>query len=657
MSTPEDMYKIIKLHYSRGGTPEIGVDDLVKFAKSYAVKNSEEDTNLEDLEMRTKDTVLSHLIQLENRGSCVLEYSGGIPEKVFVTEVYLNLLKKEYEKQNQQPERPFPQPDSLRFPIPHKLANRVNIKSDFVQWIERGKEDDTSLVIIQFPEGINSMIVTSGMIPTSLLDLSVQKIKQYMRQGRNGSYMQQKLVSIFRSKSVATKNLIKSISTTSREVVHTITEPTDFTFHFWTQLSSLVIKDYAKKRDKLAEEHSFIQAAYFIGFYTVHFRAMVQREKDVQTSLKNLEQNLRKKPYAYTITDIYNFKDERGNLLTKKYTRNHLHAFLEENTKGSGRELPDIIRLKAPNNTEYFIYKDLYIELLLEKIDRASLYYQRDILNRWIDHLKQEKRLPEMKDDQLFKMSVETMTTEEDPLLMGLLNYNILFLLGKEVRLHGAVRDDYASLFEKDKKNLKPVHTILGLDRQKLLSEAKLHLPFWQTVPVLHQVVLFFKALFSPPKKDRKRTKKKRGKPEKEKGAKYYGGAPLDTYPQAAAGHDRSGMPRQEGVTYNEALKELKEEFLDEETDLNTALKKLAEEWNPLLDPVAKQNLVEDVNSLIRDFMRKVRSGFRFNLPRSQRIHEMADRLAMNEAFSEIRRKDRLKRYIELYILKLLEKR
>ncbi|MFP4444329.1 MAG: hypothetical protein ACLFST_14505, partial [Spirochaetia bacterium] len=130
-----------------------------------------------------------------------------------------------------------------------------------------------------------------------------------------------------------------------------------------------------------------------------------------------------------------------------------------------------------------------------------------------------------------------------------------------------------------------------------------------------------------------------------------------DTYSKAVEGRERGGPPRQEGVTYNEALKELKDEFLEEETDLNTALKKLAEEWNPLLDPVAKRNLVEDVNSLIRDFMRKVRSGFRFNLPRAQRIHEMADRLVINEAFSEIRRKDRLKRYIELYILKLLEKR
>jgi hypothetical protein len=652
MSTPEDMNKIIGQYYSRKHSPEIEVDDLIKFTKSYAERA--DDDNFEDLLMRTRDTVLSHLIQLENRREFILEYNEGVPDKVYPKKIYMDLLHEEYQKLQQQPDRPFPIPEGLKHPFPPRLTAEINIKSDFVDWIDKGKTEPEIPVIIHFPEGINSLIVRSGDIPGKLLDLSVQKIKQYLRQGRNASYMQQKLVSIFRQKAVTAKNLIKSIITTSREVMHTILEPTDFTFHFWTQLSSLVIKDYADKRDKLSEEHSYIQAAYFIGFYCVHFRAKVQREKDVEASLKNLEQNLRKKPFAFTLTDIYGFKDSRGNLLTRKYTKKNLHTFLEKKTKSEDRELPELIRLRAPNKAEYFIYKDLYIKLLLDKIDRAKTYYQRELLNKWVDFLKEEKKVPEMKDDNKFIDYVDSIVTREDPLLKGLLNYSILYLLGKEVNIQGPAKDDYENLFESGKKSLVPVHKILDLDRKKLLSEAKMHVPFWQTVPVLHQIVLFFKSLFTPP--TQKKTKKKaKGAPEAKTGAKYFGDAPVKDYSIPASGtHSKPGS---EGATYNEALRELKDEFLEGEADINTALKGLIEEWNPLIDPAAKQNLVEDVNSFIRDFMRRVRSGFRFNLPRPQRIHEMANRLVMNEAFNEIRRKDRLKRYIELYILKLLEKK
>ena len=82
----------------------------------------------------------------------------------------------------------------------------------------------------------------------------------------------------------------------------------------------------------------------------------------------------------------------------------------------------------------------------------------------------------------------------------------------------------------------------------------------------------------------------------------------------------------------------------------------LAERWNPLLDPVAQQNLVEDINSLARDFLRRMKVSFRLIPPTKERVEEWADRLCQNEAFQQIRRRQDLKEYIKLYMLTVLGK-
>jgi hypothetical protein len=85
-------------------------------------------------------------------------------------------------------------------------------------------------------------------------------------------------------------------------------------------------------------------------------------------------------------------------------------------------------------------------------------------------------------------------------------------------------------------------------------------------------------------------------------------------------------------------------------------LEELAEKWNPLLDPVARQNLVEDVNSLVRDFLRRMKVGFRLIPPDRERIRELSAKLAQNDAFTEVRQKEPLRRYLELYMLTVLGK-
>jgi len=76
--------------------------------------------------------------------------------------------------------------------------------------------------------------------------------------------------------------------------------------------------------------------------------------------------------------------------------------------------------------------------------------------------------------------------------------------------------------------------------------------------------------------------------------------------------------------------------------------------WNPLYDSQARTELVEDVNSMIRDFMRGLRRGMRLKPPDAERIRLLAEQLSQNRAFDRIKRKDLFRQYIEIYMIKLL---
>ena len=102
------------------------------------------------------------------------------------------------------------------------------------------------------------------------------------------------------------------------------------------------------------------------------------------------------------------------------------------------------------------------------------------------------------------------------------------------------------------------------------------------------------------------------------------------------------------------SVETLKEQFLMPGATVEVELENLIERWNPLIDAVAKRNLVEDVNSFIRDYVRKLKRSFITNPPDRERVENIANSLSQAQAFDAIKDKDSLIRYMSIYIIKLL---
>ena len=108
-------------------------------------------------------------------------------------------------------------------------------------------------------------------------------------------------------------------------------------------------------------------------------------------------------------------------------------------------------------------------------------------------------------------------------------------------------------------------------------------------------------------------------------------------------------------LQYRKSIQMLVSQYVPKGKSLDGMLEELSEKWNPLYETEQKRNLVEDVDALVRDFVRPIRRSFHVKPPDSNRIHALAEQLAASKSLGKIKKKELLVRYIELYIVRCLE--
>ncbi len=644
-------------------------------------KYAEEHPEYRDFAANTEGMLAGFLDELEQTHVCSIVRDSGQIDTVLYNHYYVDALHTVYLKVEKQPDVPFPSDDSTELDIPASAITPVDIKTEFVPWIARSEKEDPLLLRLLFPEGIRSVVIPSDLVPRKLIEYSVQKVRSYLRSARNASFVQQKMAALFRQRDLSLKEMINSILATPDQAVTTVFEPTDFTFQFWTHLSSNIIREFGPKADKLAEEHAYSQAAYVLGYYNVYYRGIQQKNLERETALKQFEVRLRKKPYAYTIGDMINFTDSKGVLLSKKYPLEAMHDLLtKKTTPPDERSLPEIIRVRTQSKKDFYIGKEFVLPLFGERLFLLSEDLKNHYAESWSEALRNDETLKTMTDNAVFEEDVKAQTASRDPLFFTLLNYDLLFLCAQEAGLNRNAANEVNRLFDTKAGKLKPFPELLGLDRETLHRDALLLLPFWQAIPILRAIVRFFQRIFlgTPARSGKKvrsssssavesaQTVRKlavsadsirtvgaeSGRIEGNSTSDHTDVEKLSPAARAEAMRTRKAQ----AAEFRAAIQRLEKSFLDEGKTLETSMRQLAERWNPLLDSAAKRNLNEDVNSLVRDYIRRIRSGFRIKAPDAARIRNMARELSEHEALKKIPKTDILRQYIELYMLKLLGK-
>ncbi|MFW5807196.1 MAG: hypothetical protein ACOCWU_05965 [Spirochaetota bacterium] len=665
------MARILLALAKRTGHPKVTFDKLLNFTHRYLEKYAEGDPELADLDDNTENVLIAHLLTLESRGRAELSYEGSRISGVYFSEYYPRVITAAYGRLRERTFEPFPSEETIGLTIPNELIHPVDLRTEFVEWLGAEDRSDDTLLRLMFPEDLQSIVATLGIVRNNLASLSLLKLREYLRNRRNATYMHSKLRAAFPNRDVALKEALNKVLTTPDDSLGTIKRPTEFTFHFWTSLSSAVIKELAEKQEMQQEELDYCRAAYLLGYYAVYYKGVEQRKRDIHTALKSVDAQLRKPPYAFTRAEIDAFTDGKGVPLVKRCSREHVDDFLKQKLlPPDDSHMPEIVRVRGADGTDYYVRKDAVFRIVFPEMRETAQTFRTTLTDKWIAALRRNETLREMQDDAAFEQVLTDMLKERKPLLYGLLRFDLLHLIAREQKLLGSAREELDRMLDRKQNRIRPLSTVLDLDRRKLLGDARLRLPFWQAVPILRGLVTFLKRLFlgePSPRRKRRRTAKQQTRRGKESAAQetqapHDGGAGEDAAWRSTAvrfgERPRSTTEGSQGrgtsTEVKRAARTLQEEYVPQGSDVDTTLEELAEKWNPLLDPVAQHNLVEDVNSLVRDFLRRRKTMFRTTPPTRSRIQQMSAQLAQNAALAEIKRKEPLRRYLELYMLRIL---
>jgi hypothetical protein len=610
--------------------------------------------------------IIPSFVEWEYRGKCTLVRKDGIVTSIIIHSILEDKIKHKYYLIENDPHIAFPSEENFKFPLPPKVVENIDINSGFVNLLGSLESFKKSIIKLSFPHNVQNLIVPKEYVKTKLLECCVYKIRNYLQERMNVGYMTSRLEVVLSGTLSAIKNMLNDIVTKPKKAVNQLYEVDDFVFKFWSQLSNVMIQDFKEKKDKLSDEHGYCQSAYILGLYIGYQKAIIQKRYQKNLDLKHLEILVKKPPYAFTLNDLYDLKDSKGIRYSEKYSRDFIHDFIHKSTKvETATELPFLIRIKVDGKTEFFIQKDLIVPLFLNKLHECSRILRLDLMEEWQALLKNNIKIPSMKDDLDFSENLRRRIKRQYKLLYALLNPHLLYISKLESNISQNNLLSIERCFAKGNK-LKTLPELLSLNRTKLLREVKTVLPLWFTMPIIKQFFFLFRWLFGKGRQKRKQilnTLWESIKYEFNKDVKHdYADLIMEHKNEQSVDTEKTHIDalvhtKDKSQKYKQAVNKIKESLIGSHTTLDEKLEELAEKWNPLFDPSAKKDLVEDVNALIRDFLRSIKRTFKIKPPTLEQVRNLASDLAMNKNLKDIKRKESLRMYIEIYMIKVLEER
>jgi hypothetical protein len=283
-----------------------------------------------------------------------------------------------------------------------------------------------------------------------------------------------------------------------------------------------------------------------------------------------------------------------------------------------------LLVLKTDSGSRYFISKQKVFQLVVRLTNEAHDVIEKRITNKWFNALSNYEKLPEMKDDKLFEKLLEKEVKINSPVLHSLLNANFLTLLNYEFD-HNMEQNNF-HIFSGGQ--LLPYSELLMIKNSTILSNAKTMLPFWYTIPILSWIIGFFakKSKETTQKEDKQETKTDIDQTRK--------------------------LTKREAIAQN--AQEIISTLVPEGSTIDRELDSYEKQWNKLITKEAHIQLTEDVNALIRDYMRKVIKTISASTFTPERVQSLAEALVKTPNMQKIKDEDALYMYVQLFILRLV---
>lgn len=630
-TTPSANLNTILKHYAqKQNSPVVNFNEFCEYIRRYSQKYLEQQEELLKYVGNAHDAVEKELVLLESDKKVALINEHSDKKSIVVAGYFIEKFAARYRELETNPAIPFPTLSDF----PKYLTKEIHEKkeaSEFIfELLENERLNDEKLYAITFAKDVAPFLLPSSVSILTVLEIAVAKIRLMLQREEYHDYFLKKIRISNPGKELSAKNFFNQVVNKPTETLENIKASGDV-FYFWSQLCFFIKQDYEKVKDLTHEDIAKLQAIQIIEFCSSYFKNKSQQSQQRATALKNLGIILNKPPYFFTKEAIVKFVDSRGIPLLGQYNEKDLSDYLqEETTTLENNNLPNLLVFKVDSGQRYFIVKNKVLPLILKLSSETREIIRQNLTNEWYESLRDYENLPCMKEQKAFDKKLEEKVRDLDPILYALLNSNFLSLIHYETRNSQEPISEKMNLFANGK--LLPYSEILMLSRHEILTDAKILLPFWYTVPILSWLLsLFFKKPGQSEKKQDKKTQSKQNEPEK------------------------NVKKTSSKLEMKKAIEKIEKDLIPEDSSLEQELDYSVLQWNKQITKQSREQLTEDVNCLIRDYIRTtIRSlhSVSFDI---QRIKNLADTLVKSPSLQKIKETNHLNRYVQLYILKLVK--
>jgi len=603
-------------------------------------KNSDQTNHIYRELSNTPDTVLVPKLFLLAREKLIsLMLTGSEIHTIQLPEAFMLPLRAEYQRMEENPDVPFPDDQIFKMTIPPEWVQIISIDTDLDSLLLDNRERPVLFYRLYFPDGLKPVLLPSASIGDKLLEYAVLKIRNYLRKGSNKDYIQQRLMSAFSSKETLLRDAMTAVLIKPFDSIREMQDGrSDFTYPFWAYLVSSIKKDLAGKGEPTPDDIASWQAAYLMDVYNNHYKGKSQRIHEKETAFHTLEMLLRKAPYVFSMQDITDFRDSQSRPLLGKYNKEELEDWLHEQTvKAEPNHLPPLLVLQSAGGPQLFIMKENLLPYVLRLLNETRGLMRASLIKEWRDLLYNFDSVEAMYEDAAFIKELNRRLPTLMPALLPVLDSGYVPLVFGELEDERSHQPDLELFFGNNR--VASINVLLGLERKQLLTDVRILLPVWYTIPILSW---FFRLFASA---GRKRQDKKTEK-RKQKSRAVSSGSGSEDKPQGGS----------RAMEFSMAARAAEKKLLPSEYNLDQYLQHLTSRWNTLLDPSAKANLSEDINALVRDYMRGILRNMRASAFTPERISTLASNLADRPNLLQIRNHAALEEYIKMYMIKMLKR-
>ncbi|MCR5288484.1 MAG: hypothetical protein K6E51_00670 [Treponema sp.] len=636
MAKASPIFALLKFYATHLKSSIVEVTDFILYVKKYTQHHVEEQPELITFLDNPEQKITQELDNLVASKDIVIAELSNKKTVIFIVSQFVEHYDKIYQTILAKPETPFPIVDKLTKQVPKEILCQKTITSFLETQLNTPKLSNKELYCLTFEKEIPSIVYPSSFPAEKFADIALTKIKLLLDKDQYHEFFENKLRMSNPGKEIQAKNFFKAFVDTPERAADTLKNSTD-SFYFFTQLCYFISQEFKNVTDLTVEDQNVLQSVQIAQLIIAHYKNQLQKNQKISMALDTVKEYLLKQPYYYSMETILNFTDSKGILLRTQYEDANLKEFLEKETSsGESNALPQLLVFKVESGKRYFIYKHRVFPLILRLCTDAHDAISKTISDNWYEALYQFEKLPEMTDTAAFEKMLEKEVETASPVLYALLHANFLTMLGYEMTTSGT--DQHLNLIFANNELL-PYSELLMIKQHTLYENAKIKLPFWYTLPVLSWFATFLH--------NRKKNKKQKAKTSQ----KHNSVSSNDEFEIPSSG----SQPVSKKEALSKAAKKLEKQYVQEGSTINRELESFCKQWNKMLDKNAYENLREDVDSLVRDYMRKIFRSLNGSTFTDERLQNLAETLCNVPGMKKIGERDALLMYVKLYMLLLIK--